>query len=130
MNNPVTSYGELAHKRTVSSVTASSAQQSRGGQSNLKNKRLLHFIRNSRGYMFHGQNSYNFMNGFIFISPFQNEKDLNGLPKIALRKSESLLSSRRKVLTERSNSLRKISRIRSIRRRFWAALIFASLYLC
>jgi len=27
------------------------------------------------------------MNRFIFINPFQNEKDLNGLPKIALRKS-------------------------------------------
>jgi hypothetical protein len=37
------------------------------------------------------------MNRFIFINPFQNEKDLNGLPKIAacaelvsvLRKSET-----------------------------------------
>jgi len=26
---------------------------------------------------------------FSFIKPFQNEKDLNGLPKIALRKSET-----------------------------------------
>jgi hypothetical protein len=89
MNNPVTSYGELAHKRTSPSFFAGSAQQSRGGQSNLKNKRLLHFIRNSRGYMFHGQNSYNFIDGFIFISPFQDEKDFSGIPKIALRKSET-----------------------------------------
>jgi len=29
------------------------------------------------------------MNRFIFNNPFQNEKDLNGIPKIALRKSET-----------------------------------------
>jgi hypothetical protein len=32
-------------------------------------------------------NSYNLMNRFIFINPFQNEKNFNGIPKIALRKS-------------------------------------------
>ena len=30
-----------------------------------------------------------FGESFVFMSPFQNEKDLNGLPKIALRKSET-----------------------------------------
>jgi hypothetical protein len=34
-----------------------------------------------------GKNSYSFMNRFIFLDAFQNEMDLNGLPKIALRKS-------------------------------------------
>jgi hypothetical protein len=29
------------------------------------------------------------MNRFIFINPFQNGKGLNGLPKIASRKSET-----------------------------------------
>jgi len=89
MNNPVASSGELAHKRTRSLVIAGSPRRSRGGQSNLKNKRLLHFIRDCRGYMFHGLNSYNFMNRLIFINPFQNEMGFNGIPKIALRKSET-----------------------------------------
>ena len=40
-------------------------------------------------YILGGQNFYNFMNRFIFVNPFQNEKDLNGLPKIALRKSKT-----------------------------------------
>jgi hypothetical protein len=35
------------------------------------------------------ENIYNLMNGFSFIGPFQNEKDLSGIPKIALRKSET-----------------------------------------
>jgi len=29
------------------------------------------------------------MDRFIFINPFEDEKDLNGIPKIALRKSET-----------------------------------------
>jgi len=29
------------------------------------------------------------MNIVIFINPFQNEKELNGIPKIALRKSKT-----------------------------------------
>jgi hypothetical protein len=42
------------------------------------------------------------MNGFIFIFPFQNEKDLNGIPKIALRKSGT--KAYRKICGLRLNS--------------------------
>jgi hypothetical protein len=38
----------------------------------------------------------------MFINPFQNEKDLNGLPKIALRKSER--KTYRKICGSRLNS--------------------------
>jgi hypothetical protein len=50
---------------------------------------IISFIasRSCRCHVFRGQDFYNFMNRFILISSFQNEKDLNGIPKIALRKS-------------------------------------------
>jgi hypothetical protein len=34
-----------------------------------------------------GENSYDLVDKYILINPFWNENDLNGLPKIALRKS-------------------------------------------
>jgi hypothetical protein len=89
MNNLAASYGEFAHKRTSSSFFAGSAQQSRARQTNVKNKRSPHPARNCRGYIFHGRNYYNFIDGFIFISSFQDEKDFSGIPKIELRKSET-----------------------------------------